>query len=249
MQDNNNVSAHIWYLFHSGFAVKTTEHFLVFDYYLDSPKGAKASLESGVIKPEKIRDHDVVVFSSHQHHDHFNPVIFTWRNNIRKIRYVLSSDIGHSKEESIISVEPGRSYELGDLNIKVLDSTDIGSAFLVEVDGLTIYHGGDLHWWHWKGEPDSDNLAMAESYKKQIDMLKGKSIDIAFIPLDPRLEEYYLLGLDYFMRAVGANMVFPMHFGKEHDIFMQLREERTAADYMEKVAEIRHRGQQFVYKK
>jgi len=239
-----------WYLFHSGFAVKTREHFLVFDYYLDKPDVGQQSLAGGVINPEEIKDLNVVVFSSHRHSDHFNPVILDWAGSIKKIHYVLSYDIElRQKTDNVLPVHPGQQYDLGDINITALDSTDLGVAFLVKCDGLVLYHAGDLNWWHWKGEPEDENTLMGENYKKQIDLLKGTHVDIAFIPVDPRLEEFYLFGLDYFMKTVGAEMVFPMHFGKDFSVFKWLKEDSRAAEYANKAVEITHRGQNFNYSK
>lgn len=31
-------------------------------------------------------------------------------------------------------------------------STDEGVAFLVTAEGRTVFHAGDLNWWHWEGE-------------------------------------------------------------------------------------------------
>lgn len=38
-----------WYLYHSGVAVKTENHLLIFDYYLDAPQGG--GLADGVVNP------------------------------------------------------------------------------------------------------------------------------------------------------------------------------------------------------
>lgn len=239
--------AKVWYLFHSGFAVKTKGHFLIFDYYLDTAASGERSLDAGVINPEEIKDADVVVFSSHKHGDHFNPVILSWAKEIKKIRYVLSRDIKSKRiTEEVSYVHPGNQYDLGDMNITVLKSTDAGGAFLVHCDGLTIYHAGDLNWWHWIGEPEGENKTMGINYKKQIDTLKGERIHLAFVPVDPRLEGTYLWGLDYFMQTVGANKVFPMHFGEDYSIFEWLKQDERAAGYLNKIVEISRRGERFL---
>ena len=152
------MKAEIYYLHHSGFAVKTESHFFIFDYYLDEPVGA--GLRKGVIDPKEIRDLDVVVFASHSHPDHYSPRIFSWRKDVKKIRYVLADQI--RTVEEAVKIGAGEAVDLGDLTIRALDSTDIGVAFLVKADGLCIYHAGDLNWWHWEGEPEEDNRAMAE---------------------------------------------------------------------------------------
>lgn len=239
--------AHIWYLFHSGFAVKTSRHFLIFDYYLDKPDGVHTSLDAGVINPNDINGLDVIAFSSHEHHDHFNPVILSWSEKVKNIKYMLSYDIKPLQGmENVLMAYPGHKYSLDGLQIEVFDSTDIGVSFLVSCDGYTIFHAGDLNWWHWEGEPEEENALMAKNYRKQIDLLQGRDIDFAFIPVDPRLEEHFLLGLDYFMRTVGAQKVFPMHFGDDYSIFSQLNKDARSAKYIGKVECITHRGQHFV---
>ena len=232
------MKAEIRYLYNSGFTLKTDRHFFIFDYYLDSPKGC--GLEKGVIDPEKIKDLDVVVFVSHSHPDHYNPRIFSWRKTVGKIRYVLSDDIKTS--EDVIRVAPGQEYDLGDLSVRTLDSTDIGVAFLIQADGLCIYHAGDLNDWYWNGEPDSDNREMTRRYREQIDTLKGEAIDIAFVPADPRLEEHALRGLDYFMRTVGAELAVPMHFSENTAVFEELKTDSRTESYRGRIAFFTQRG-------
>ncbi|WP_312643473.1 MBL fold metallo-hydrolase [Hydrogenoanaerobacterium sp.] len=235
------MSAKVWYLYNSGFAVQTAQHFLIFDYYLDKPKDG--GLAQGVINPSEIKDLDVVVFASHSHYDHFNPVIFEWRAQLPKVRYVLSDDI-RTREDAVM-VHQGNSYDLGDMSVRVFDSTDIGVAFLVKVDGLCIYHAGDLNWWHWEGETQQYNLDMAKKYQSQINQMAGEQIDLAFVPVDPRLEGSYLRGLDYLMRTVGAKTAVPMHFGEDYSAFTRLMADEQAADYADRVELLNHRGQCF----
>lgn len=244
--------AHIYYLFHSGFAVRTDRHLLVFDYYLDTPVNGKNGLDAGVITPEVLQSlgegMETLVFSSHKHHDHYNPVILKWAQHVKGIRYVLSDDIKITQpSKNVLLLHPGSIYEESGMRISVLDSTDEGAAFLIEIDGLAVFHAGDLNWWHWEGEPEEENRLMGENYRKQIDRLIGRPVDLAFIPVDPRLEDQYLWGLDYFMKTVGAQKVFPMHFGNEYGIFERLRTDPAAAAYLDRIAEIQHRGQHFTY--
>jgi hypothetical protein len=79
--------AQIWYLGHSGWAVRTQNHFLIFDYWeamKTMPPGEAfvppddASLATGYIVPSEIADQNVIVFVSHAHSDHFDPVVLTW---------------------------------------------------------------------------------------------------------------------------------------------------------------------------
>lgn len=239
----------IWFLAHSTFAIKTKNHFLIFDYYKDTPVRNPRCLETGVIEPEEIKDENVIVFSSHGHLDHFDPVIFDWKNKVDNIHYVLASDIQTGQSgKNIYFVDPHHSYAVDDVYIDVLDSTDEGVAFVVDVDGITLFHSGDLNWWHWKGESDRWNRQMEADYKREMMLLKNKYIDLAFIPVDPRLEEFYSLSLKYFMNTVGARMVFPMHFWNDYSIFEKMKHDDTK-ELLAKVANITQRGQLFLYTK
>lgn len=239
------MEAEIRYLYHSGFSVKTERHFLIFDYYRDDPQNG--GLADGVINPGEIRDLDTVVFASHSHPDHFSPKIFQLRNGVKHIRYVLSSQI-HTKEDAL-RIRAGETRDLGDLTVHALKSTDTGAAFLVKTDGLCIYHAGDLNWWNWEGEPDADNERMARQYKEQIDTLQGEAIDIAFVPVDPRLEGSSLLGIGYFMKTVGAARVIPMHAFGNTDYYECLKSNPLTESYRNQIWFYQNRGEPMVFRK
>ena len=229
----------IRYLYHSGFAVDTGGHLLIFDFFKDTPRGGK--LADGVIDPAEIFGRDVVVFASHSHGEHYSPAVFGWRKQLPRVRYVLADDI-RTREEAY-RVGPGETLDLGDLSVRTLRSTDEGVAFLVKTDGLTVYHAGDLNWWHWNSETDAYNAQMARDYRREIDSLRGESIDAAFLPVDPRLEDKYLWGIDYFMRTVGAELAVPMHLWERYELIGRLRAEEQATPYRDRVAGYSQRGE------
>lgn len=237
--------ASVWYLYHSGFALKTQNHFLIFDYYIDKPDGGIPSLHTGVINPSELSGERVLVFSSHSHGDHFTPRIFDWQKDL-DIKYILSHDIRSAKKPAdALSVHPGGEYDVGDVHISALKSTDKGVAFVVDVDGLCVYHAGDLNWWHWEGEPDNENRQMAGNYKKEINKLRGRQLDIAFVPLDPRLEKDYLRGLDYLAKTADLKTIFPMHFGSNYSVFEWIKSDTRAAAYLNQIKTITRRGEKF----
>jgi L-ascorbate metabolism protein UlaG (beta-lactamase superfamily) len=127
--------------------------------------------------------------------------------------------------------------------VETLRSTDEGVAFVVTIDGLTIYHAGDLNWWHWEGEPDDWNAEMGASYRAQIDQLQGREIDLAFVPVDPRLGEQYAWGLTYFMRTLAVGHVIPMHFGEETAVVDRLLADTAVSPYRSKILPLTARGQ------
>ena len=186
----------ITYLDHSGFAVEYKKYVLIFDWY-------KGKL------PEFDSEKEIYVFSSHSHYDHFDRKIFELENIYPNIRYVLSADITEKPVPSKVwFVIADKEYRIGNLKVQTLHSTDAGVAFLVYVDDRIIYHAGDLNWWHWEEESEYYNEQMRMDYQKEIHKLKNIRIDVAFVPLDPRQEEQYYWGLDYFMKHTDTNWSF-----------------------------------------
>ena len=107
-----------------------------------------------------------------------------------------------------------------------------------------IYHAGDLNWWHWEEETEAYNNSMRVDYQKEIDKLKV-SIDVAFVPLDPRQEEQYYWGMDYFMKHTDTGCVFPMHMWEQYEEYDRLMENPEADSYKERVMKITGPGQTF----
>lgn len=185
------------YLYHSGFSVETEHCFLVFDYYQG---------------PIQLSDKNIFVFSSHSHPDHFNPVIFEWQQKRTDIQYILSSDINIPENTSNIqSISLGEEIQVNGLTIKAYNSTDLGVSFLVQCERIRIFHSGDFNWWYWIDTPEE--MAKAEKeFKDEIEKLKKERIDIAFFPVDPRLEEKYSAGAEYFIQEIRPQYLIPMHF-------------------------------------
>ena len=235
------MSMKVTYIQHSGFAVEMEDKVLIFDYY-------RGEL------PAFGRDRDVYVFVSHKHYDHYQRSIFTWTGKFPRITYILSSDVeaavpSSAPKDNMYFMEPGETLQIkageSELLIETLRSTDEGVAFVVKTAGHTIYHAGDLNWWHWEEETDTYNRFMKEAYQKEIGMLEGMHIDAAFVPLDPRLDREYYWGLDWFMRHTDTDVVFPMHMQDQYDLYYRLMQEESALDYKTSVAHITREGQSF----
>jgi L-ascorbate metabolism protein UlaG (beta-lactamase superfamily) len=239
--------AKINYLYHSSFIMETNSHIFIFDYYNDNSNGQDRSLNNGVISDEILKsDKSIYVFASHGHGDHFNPLIFEWKKINHNIKYILSSDIEIKEnypEHNLIS--EGESIEFEDIVVKAYGSTDIGVSFMINADGMNIFHAGDLNWWHWYDETDEFNTNMAKDFKYQIDKLKDNDIDIAFFPVDYRLEENYYLGGEYFIENLSPKLFIPMHFGDHPEITNDFSQKQKGSKT--KIEVINERGQEILY--
>ena len=216
--DNINESTEIFHIYHSGVAVKDQGNLLIFDYYKDSPSAQKG-LDYGTISKADIQEaEEVFVFATHSHYDHYDPKIFDWSEDNAQIHYILSSDIKPNTELDYHEINVGESLKISDFTIKAYGSTDKGVSFLVENDDLSIFHAGDLNWWHWKKFNQQEQQREEREFKAEANKLKGKEIDIAFIPVDPRLEEYYYLAGQYFAEEINPDFIIPIHFRNNYYI-------------------------------
>lgn len=226
----------VTYIQHSGFMVECEESVLVFDYY------------RGMLPPVS-KDKSFYVFASHSHGDHFQQEIFDWEKDYPRIHYILSDDIQAETAANRLFLGPDEECGLGDLRIKTLRSTDEGVAFFVSVqDGgqiRNIYHAGDLNWWHWEEEGPEYNEKMKRDYQAEIGTIEGEHIDLAFVPLDPRLEEAYGWGIDYFMRHTETIRLFPMHLWGGYKTIPRFIADPLSEDYRDRIVKIERRQQSF----
>ncbi|NLM73619.1 MAG: MBL fold metallo-hydrolase [Clostridiaceae bacterium] len=238
----------VWYLYHSGFAVETEDSVLIFDYFKNECTG-NPCLANGVINPEELKDKKhVYVFASHRHPDHFNPVVLSWKEILPQAEYFLSYDIPKQYHKNGINIiSPNETYQTGNIVVRSFKSTDEGVAFLLDFNGLSIYHAGDLNWWHWFGEPDDWNKNMEHMYKKEISLIKDYPIDIAFLTADPRQEDAELWGITYFLENVDVKVAFPMHFWDDYSIMPRIKDAAKDNPVLYKVITIDSRGQHFSF--
>lgn len=241
-----NFGINIYYLCHSGFAVETRNHFLIFDYYKDSVDSGDKKLSNGAVNDDEIKMHkNILVFSSHNHNDHFSPVVLRWKELNKDINYILSSDIEVTDDTANISkISAYEDLYINDVHIKSFGSTDVGVSFLVLLDEVTIFHSGDLNWWSWWYETPEKIGKAEKMFKEEIDKIKGAKVDIAFFPVDPRLRHNYSLGAEYFIKEITPSYLIPMHFGKNYEAVRKFSS--RAKSYTTKVVEITHRGQKII---
>lgn len=214
------------HIYHSGFTLETENYFLVFDYY------------QGDLS---LKDKQIIVFSSHSHADHFNPKILDWKNK-SDIDYVFSWDIEiDGVDNKVHFMKPYEELELRKVKIETFGSTDLGVSFLINVDNINIFHAGDLYWWHWEEDSMEEQKNEERIFKDEIEKIKGKNIDIAFFPVDPRLGGAYYLGGEYFINSLKPKYFIPMHFGDNFHITSEFIHKMKDIDT--DIVELTHRNQ------
>lgn len=207
----------ITYITHSSFFIETDRTCLLFDYY------------TGTI-PKVPVGKKLYVFASHRHGDHYSKKIFDLKNEYKDVHYLLSSDIEKIEDDSISYLKDNIVYFDSNIEVSTYLSNDEGIAFMVQVDGYTLYHAGDLNNWNWAGE-DKEWLDWQKNlYHTELEKMKDFDIDVAFIPLEPRLEDNYHEGVTDFLKVCHTRYIVPMHCWNKYDVIERFIEEHGHKD-------------------
>ncbi|MGO3018903.1 MAG: MBL fold metallo-hydrolase [Anaerococcus sp.] len=228
----------VTYVYHSCYTVEIGDYFLIFDYFkgkLDIPDDKK-----------------VIFIASHGHSDHYTSEILKIPG-MESYTYILSSDIGkletddniiyikdnklgidqlkslyNSKNVHFLRPDQYKDISFKDktkISLKTFGSTDLGISILLYIDGISIFHSGDLNFWAW---PDNDEKTMQDEYNQfmvEIEKIKKNDIDISFFPVDYRLKENYYKGAEIFAKEVKPQIMFPLHSGEHEDISQKFAKE------------------------
>lgn len=199
----------ITHLYHSGFCVEMERAVLIFDWYKEA-------------LPPLPKDKPVYCFVSHSHGDHYGSCIWGLRDEFSDVTYILDRNIrvpgaGFSSHPrlphaKIRKVRPHEVINVGELRIETLLSTDIGVAYVVDTEGARVFHAGDLNIWHWLDGSVRANKWQADTFSAELKRIEGHHMDVAFIAIDPRLEEHAADGPAVFMERIHPDYAFAMHY-------------------------------------
>ena len=214
----------IVHYYHSGFSVANGDTLLVFDYW----RGENGELAEPLqLTPGRIRSWPhVVVFISHEHIDHLDPVVFSWKD-LTDVSYIVASDMPVGTRGKRMA--PGDEYSpVRGVNITAYDSTDLGVSFLVDFRGVRFFHAGDLNFWHWREESTMQDIEEADmEFRKAVLPLTRVPVDVAFFPVDPRQGSMFEAGANYFIMSVKPRILVPMHYFHRADVALEYA--RTAS--------------------
>lgn len=232
-------SALTWYLGHSGWAIKTSNHLLVFDYFKNSTLPDTPLLANGAINPEEIKDLNVTVFVSHSHQDHYTPGIFDWKKDIKNITYVMG--FKPEKQSGYTYMGPRETKTINDMEITTIESNDSGVGFFVKVDGVSIFHSGD----HANRKQD-----FSGPFKKEIEFLaeKGLKPDIFFAPVSGcgfGDLEAVKKGVFYTIKKLSPHVMVPMHAGGNEQRYIKFAKDTKAAGFDTPICCAGHNGDWF----
>ncbi len=232
--------AAVLYLGNAGWAVKTTNRLLIFDYTEDERKADEASLLNGHILPEEIQSQEVYVFATHGHVDHFSPAIYEWKKSHPNIQCIF----GFKPKETpdyVKIIAPREEKVIGGMKIKSIASTDAGVGLLVQADGLVIIHTGDHA---------NRTRELEKPFSDEIDYLAGLGLspDIAFISIKGcgfRDTEAVKTGVYYALDKLRPTAVFPMHASGDEYFYRSFAEEAVSQNFNSKFMCAENKGDSF----
>ena len=234
------------YLGHSGFLIETADATLIFDWgYAKDVLGKQIADEK---LPEIRSDKPLYVFVSHIHADHFRPenydllekypvseMYLGYDHSILEVDEQIErlSDTVKNKisffdgEQKLIVNDHGNN-----MTISTLRSTDLGVAYLVDIDGIKLFHAGDLFLMQtmkkelfYSIPPEMISREWGRTFKSYEDYLdycenefiefttplKGMDIDYGMLPLDPRFDGIGVRTVERYFEIANIKLWTPMH--------------------------------------
>ena len=235
----------IIYLHHSGFAILANQLTIIIDFFEDSE-----SESCGIVHDKLLNKNGTMyVLSSHFHADHFNRQVLEWKKQKNDIKYIFSHDIYKRRrieKDTAIWLKKGEEYADNNIKITAFGSTDVGISFMIEAEGRTLFHAGDLNNWHWMDESTEEEWKRDEQkFLNELKIIKEKydKVDIVMFPIDPRLGTEYMRGGKQFIDAIQTSTFIPMHFWNDYASANKFQEYARLRNINS--PEINHRGQIF----
>jgi L-ascorbate metabolism protein UlaG (beta-lactamase superfamily) len=203
-QVQSDVDAEVWYLGANGWAVQIGQKMLIFDYQEATDPSPPASgearnLDRGYVNAEELRDLDLYVFVTHSHADHYDRGIYRWQQQVENITYLFGWAAGNDPEHHYF-VEQRAHKDVDGMEVYTIYSHHAGVpevAFLVSVDGYSIYHNGD-----YKAQYVEDY-----AYLHTV----AEHIDIAFVIGHAVEDHAYFLQAKLLDELFQPSYIFPMN--------------------------------------
>ncbi|MCR5581095.1 MAG: MBL fold metallo-hydrolase [Pseudobutyrivibrio sp.] len=214
----------VYYLMHSSFIVELQDRYLLFDYFDKNQVTSTVDYKGGL--PLLDDSKHLYVFASNNRKDHYTDEVLNWAKDRDNITYIFSKDIKISNgllggilsggtpdylKGKMHRVSSMSKYEIDDMTIETLRSTEAGVSFVINVCDLNIYYAGNNNWWNAEGRGELYAEQYGREYKRSLRPYLNRHFDLAFVLLDSRMgEDGYYLGLDYFIKNIDCECIFPM---------------------------------------
>jgi ankyrin repeat protein len=247
--------AYAWYMGDNGYAVKTKNHFLLFNYSYNSGGGLpeEPRLANGRIHLGEIVDCHTIIFAGSPHHSHHHPEGYNrWQKTHKNISFIYSFEDKLGRNPNYFKDVEGPEYtylpdgQKKTVNDVIVENIPVsrGSGFLVEVDGLVIFFGG-AHL--------MSSESQRESFRKPIDTLKdrGIKVDLLILPGNFALGRIFpinLEGVDYAVKTLKPEAFLASGGDSTEFVLSEVVETLEKYKNQTKIFCPEHRGDMFILK-
>jgi L-ascorbate metabolism protein UlaG (beta-lactamase superfamily) len=226
---------------------------LVFDYYRYGKDPSRPSLVNGHINPLELAGQKVDVFASHEHGDHFDSTVLAWKAAIGDLTYVFGfrperlpqyAQAGYNGP-AYEYIGPREQREIDGMKITTIAGNDAGVGFLIDVDGLKIYHAGDHAGWA---------TGQRDGYIAEIDYLAGltSNVDMAFLNVTGCHTHDTLAlaeGTWYTLDKLRPKAWFPTHGGDNERAYAVFAQKAADKAYGKNILVPEARGDHYIYRR
>ena len=238
----------VYFIQHSCFLIEFDDKYLLFDYFNKESISDIVSFHGSL--PSLDKNKKLYIFASHSHKDHFTIDVLNFIKDYN-VFYIFSKDIKLDKKylkqigfdlknrDKIKFVSADNKYKIDDMVVETLRSNEAGVAFVVNTNGQSIFHAGDLNWWNVEGRGELYGEQYGREYKRALHHILNRHFDIGFVVLDTRLtEDGYFLGLDYFIKNIDCDNIFPMHMWGKYDMIERFKSRPDIVNLKDRVVDI-----------
>lgn len=235
--------AFIWYLGHSGWALKTQKNLIIIDFFEPDKLPVEPLLANGRISPEELKDLKVMVLASHFHGDHYSPAIFEWKKAIPQITYVMGFTPKDIDKNLYTAINPREQKVIDGVKITAINSTDSGVGFFIQADGLSLFHPGDHA---------DRGKEFSKAFTAEIDFLASQNLqaDLMFAPVSGcGFGDLCSVrnGAFYTAQKLNPKVIFPMHALNNEHVFQKFASEAKEKKISTFMGMAKHRGDHFVF--
>jgi L-ascorbate metabolism protein UlaG (beta-lactamase superfamily) len=180
----------------TGFRVETPKHSLIFDPVSILPREGE------------LGEKNVVIFISGAKEGQLLPAVFRKYGALKNARFVIAPEVADSGDPKLkkalgamrgsrpLEIKAGEKKKVGAVTVRGVQGACSGMGYVVEVDGVILFHAGG-------GEPSVAGLP------PDLGLPSKMKVDAAFLPIDP--ESCWKWSVDAVRRNL-PRIVIPMQF-------------------------------------
>lgn len=233
----------VWYLGMRGWAVRTEKHLLVFNYFSNGREPDRPSLANGHMNPKEINHLRVYFFFSTRPLEAFKRGCYRLRQSLKNVHYI--GDLPDQDLERYTRVQTGQATRVHQLEITAIRASGNGYGFLVNVDGVSIFHGGEHGVWSGdqaRWQEFSAGIGRIKSHAGKVDIVMAATNNNIF-----KVEAFTRRGIGHLIEQLQPKLFLPMSFTNEEFLYRDFVAGASVKYPKTRIKGAKNRGDYFLY--